>query len=98
MAQKKKVRLSDIAEKLKISTVTVSKALSNKEGVGDELRDQIKQIAEKMGYQTKKTSSAASKNSVLYGIVSTLFFSFKYLDIFFTLYLEKSWKNKLILR
>ena len=49
MAQKKKVRLSDIAEKLKISTVTVSKALSNKEGVGDELRDQIKQIAEKMG-------------------------------------------------
>lgn len=62
MAQKKKVRLSDIAEKLKISTVTVSKALSNKEGVGDELRDQIKQIAEKMGYQTKKTSSAASKN------------------------------------
>lgn len=62
MAQKKKVRLSDIAEKLKISTVTVSKALSDKEGVGDELRDQIKQIAEKMGYQTKKTSAAASKN------------------------------------
>ena len=62
MAQKKKVRLSDIAEKLKISTVTVSKALSDKEGVGDELRDQIKQVAEKMGYQTKKTASSGPKN------------------------------------
>ncbi len=62
MAQKKKVRLSDIAEKLNISTVTVSKALSDKEGVGDELRDLIKQVAEKMGYQTKKTASSGPKN------------------------------------
>ena len=38
MEQKKKVRLSDIAKELNISTVTVSKAISNKEGVGDELR------------------------------------------------------------
>ena len=38
MAQKKKVRLSDIAAKLNISTVTVSKALADKDGVGDELR------------------------------------------------------------
>lgn len=53
MAQKKKVRLSDIAEKLNISTVTVSKALSNKEGVGEELRYQIKQVAEEMGYKIK---------------------------------------------
>ena len=29
MEQKKKVRLSDIADKLNVSTVTVSKALSN---------------------------------------------------------------------
>ena len=57
MAQKKKVRLSDIAAKLNISTVTVSKALSDKDGVGDELRQQIKDIAEKMGYQTKKTAA-----------------------------------------
>ncbi len=62
MAQKKKVRLSDIAEKLKISTVTVSKALSDKEGVGDELREQIKQVAEKMGYQTKKSALSGKKD------------------------------------
>ena len=35
MAQKKKIRLSDIAAKLNISTVTVSKALADKEGVGE---------------------------------------------------------------
>lgn len=54
MTQKKKIRLSDIAEKLNISTVTVSKALSDKEGVGDDLREKIKIIAEEMGYHTKK--------------------------------------------
>lgn len=61
MAQKKKVRLSDIAAKLNISTVTVSKALADKEGVGDELRQQIKDIAEQMGYQIKKSNPASQK-------------------------------------
>jgi len=64
MAQKKKVRLSDIAAKLKISTVTVSKALADKEGVGDELRQQIKTVAEKMGYQLKKTASGSSTSNL----------------------------------
>lgn len=63
MAQKKKVRLSDIANKLNISTVTVSKALSNKEGVGEELREQIKSLAEEMGYKIKnETNSSAIIN------------------------------------
>lgn len=64
MEQKKKVRLSDIAEKLNISTVTVSKALSNKEGVGDELRRQIKEVAEQMGYQLKKTALPANSGNI----------------------------------
>lgn len=54
--QKKKIRLSDIAEQLNVSTVTVSKALTNKDGVGESLRKQIKDLAEMMGYKTKKTS------------------------------------------
>ena len=53
MAQKKKVRLSDIADKLNISTVTVSKALADKEGVGEELREKIKEIASELGYRVK---------------------------------------------
>lgn len=78
MEQKKKVRLSDIAEKLNISTVTVSKALSNKDGVGDELRKKIKEIAEEMGYKVKK-SSAHITNSKITGnigiIIPNRFFS-----------------------
>ena len=63
MAQKKKVRLSDIAAKLNISTVTVSKALANKDGVGEELRLQIKEIAESMGYQTRISEAKYSRSA-----------------------------------
>ena len=37
----KAVRLADIAEKLNVSTVTVSKALSGLKGVSDEMREII---------------------------------------------------------
>lgn len=63
MAQKKKVRLSDIAKKLNISTVTVSKALSDKEGVGEELRITIKNLAEEMGYKIKIDTPQNSDSS-----------------------------------
>lgn len=45
------VRMKDIADALNISTVTVSKALSGKEGVSIELREKIKETAEVMGYR-----------------------------------------------
>ena len=57
MKQKKDVRLSDIAKKLGISTVTVSKALSDKEGVGEDLRREIKTLAQEMRYKPVKSSS-----------------------------------------
>ena len=50
---KKTVRLSDIAEKLQVSTVTVSNALAGQKGVSEELRAKIKQVAAEMGYQAK---------------------------------------------
>ena len=59
MKQKKQVRLSAIAERLNISTVTVSKALSGKDGVGEDLREQIKVLANQMGYKFKSTAAAA---------------------------------------
>lgn len=49
----KAVRLADIAEKLGVSNVTVSKALADKEGVSDDLRRQIKKLAVEMGYRIK---------------------------------------------
>ena len=47
---RKQVTLSDIAEVCGTSSVTVSKALSGKDGVGDELREKIKTVAREMGY------------------------------------------------
>ena len=53
MEQKKKIRLADIAKEIGVSSVTISKALTDKEGVSDDLRKQIKQLAESMCYKTK---------------------------------------------
>ena len=47
----KAIKLADIADVLNVSKVTVSKALSDKDGVSDELRMKIKQVATEMGYR-----------------------------------------------
>lgn len=58
----KKVKLEDIAQKLGVSIVTVSNALTGKKGVSDEMREKIVKTAQKMGYQSavreKKTRSS----------------------------------------
>ncbi len=47
----KSVKMADIAQRLNVSNVTVSKALADKEGVGDELRNKIKKVANELGYR-----------------------------------------------
>lgn len=56
----KRVTMRDIAKELDISTVSVSKALSGKEGVSREVRDRIKSKADEMGYRY----NAASKGFI----------------------------------
>ncbi len=46
-----KIRLKDIAQRLGVSTVTVSKALSGQKGVSEENRKIIADLAEEMGYR-----------------------------------------------
>lgn len=46
----KKIRMADIAAQVGVSVVTVSKALSGKDGVSDEMRAAIKKLAKDMGY------------------------------------------------
>ena len=46
----KAVKLADIAQRLGVSTVTVSKALSGQKGVSEEMREKIRQLADEMGY------------------------------------------------
>lgn len=54
----KSVKLSDIAQRVGVSTVTVSKALADQKGVSEEMRARIKELAQEMGY---KPPSAARK-------------------------------------
>lgn len=53
MATKKKISMQQIADELNISKVTVSKALNDKEGVSEELKKQILDIAEKNNYMLR---------------------------------------------
>ena len=48
----KKVRMADIAERLGISIVSVSKGLAGKDGVSEEMREKIITAAREMGYTT----------------------------------------------
>ena len=47
----RKVKMADIAQKVGVSNVTVSKALSDKDGVSEALRARIKGVAQEMGYR-----------------------------------------------
>ncbi len=58
----KKVKMADIADLLNVSTVTVSKALSGKNGVSEELREKIKKLADQLGYIQPSTTNRAKKN------------------------------------
>lgn len=48
----KSVKLSDIAQQIGVSTVTVSKALAGKKGVSEEVRRKIVALADELGYKT----------------------------------------------
>lgn len=53
MAQKKEVKLEDIAQELGISIVSVSNALKGKKGVSEKLREKVQKKAEELGYEMK---------------------------------------------
>lgn len=50
------INMADIAKALGISKVSVSKALNDKEGVSDELREKVKELAESMGYRLNNSA------------------------------------------
>lgn len=63
---KQKVSMQSIADELNISKVTVSKALNDKEGVGEELKNRIKELARQKGY---KLPEAALQRTGKIGII-----------------------------
>lgn len=65
----KSVTMSNIAERLGISTVAVSKALSGQKGVSSTLREQVKKTADEMGYKVRNTASKKSSLSNNIGLI-----------------------------
>ena len=59
---KEKVSMLDIANELGISKVSVSKALSDRDGVSDELREKVKNVASKLGYRFNNSARSLKTN------------------------------------
>lgn len=79
----KSVRLADIAKRLNVSTVTVSKALSDQKGVSEEMREKIKRLAQEMGYRSpSEARKAAAGRSYNVGVIV----SDRYLDQYESFY------------
>lgn len=79
----KSVKMSDIAQKLNVSTVTVSKALAGKDGVSEELRAEILRIAEEIGYHKKAVSNG---KTYTFGIITPHKYIEKGHSFYWTLY------------
>lgn len=87
----KAVRMADIAKIMGVSTVTVSKALSNQKGVSEELRTKIKQQAEEMGYRTNYAvyqDRVKSSTSYNIGVIVSNRFLDQYQSFYWKLYQE----------
>lgn len=79
----KTVKLADIAKIMNVSTVTVSKALSNQKGVSEEMREKIKELAKEMGYRSPSEAKMMNaKRSYNIGIIV----SERYLDQYESFY------------
>lgn len=71
----KAVRMADIAQRLGISTVSVSKGLAGKEGVSAEMRAKIVAAAEEMGYQPPARAQARTGGESIGILVADRFFN-----------------------
>lgn len=71
----KTVRMSDIAKRLGVSTVSVSKGLAGKDGVSEELRARILAAAQEMGYQMPARAQQHSGGKSIGIVVADRFFN-----------------------
>ena len=70
----KPVRMADIAEKLDISVVSVSKALAGKPGVSEEMRARGVALARQMGYESGRMRPEAAGSGNIGVLVADRFF------------------------
>lgn len=82
----KGVRMSDIAKRLGVSTVTVSKALADQKGVSEELRERIKALAEEMGYKAPASARQEAQRSYNLGVIMGEIYAEKYATFYWEFY------------
>lgn len=83
----KKVKMSDIAQRLGVSVVTVSKALAGQKGVSDELRTKIIRLASELGYE-KSGDKNEGPTSYNIGVIVPEGYITKYETFYWELYQE----------
>lgn len=84
----KTVKMQDIAGRIGVSTMTVSKALSGKSGVSEETREKIKQLAEEMGYVAPGGEKDDIKKSYNIGVLLSEYYTSSSATFYWRLYQE----------
>ncbi|MCR5421515.1 MAG: LacI family DNA-binding transcriptional regulator [Lachnospiraceae bacterium] len=84
----KRVTMSDIGKELNLSTVSVSKALNGKEGVSEQVREQIIKKAIELGYAYPKNSGEEGVKPHNIGIIISEYFISK--DAYYSRLYEKT--------
>lgn len=82
----KSVRMADIAKELGVSTVTVSKALSDQKGVSEEMREKIKGLAAQMGYKAVGSGKDGGHPSYNIGVLVLETYIEKYSSFYWEFY------------
>jgi len=82
----KSVRMADIAKELGVSTVTVSKALSDQKGVSEEMREKIKELAVQMGYKAVGSGKDGGHPSYNIGVLVLETYIEKYSSFYWEFY------------
>ncbi len=82
----KTVKMQDIAGKLGVSTMTVSKALSGKPGVSETMREKIKKLAVEMGYTAPGAERDEFEKSYNIGVILAEYYTEKYATFYWKLY------------
>ena len=78
--------MADIAARVGVSTVTVSKALAGKEGVSQEIREKIRALAREMGYNSTPSNTRLTKKTGNIGILIPVRFVEKDRSFYWRLY------------
>jgi LacI family transcriptional regulator len=64
-----KATLKDISKAMNVSMTTIHRALYNKEGVSEQMREEIKKVASEMGYRTNYVAASLKRKTVKFAIV-----------------------------